>query len=538
MHLFDDSKIVSFWYYCASWRLLYSMVRGFMFEDNLWAILPDLVTYDTLLTNDGLMILFFPELFLGFSVFMVLPLIVYFTNNVVSVGRSLMVQTSYLCSLILFFLFCLYGNVSVIDVSFFFESYARDSYSIFFILLIILSILIFCLLGGVYSHKRYFSEYEIIFLFLFVLCGSIMIVFANDFLCLYLGIELQSLCLYILASSKPNSTFSTEAGLKYFVLGAFASSLFLFGVTLIYGFTGMINFTDLRLFLATPLEDLYILEGFWLGILFVLIGVFFKVGGVPFHFWLPDVYEGSPLLITAFFSVVPKISLFYFIYKLINTCGIELFESIYFLLNTIGLLSILVGSVGALMQYKVKRLLSYSAIGHTGFVLLGLGTGTLEGCISMCLYLLVYSITLVSLFTLLLSSLNLSNKSSIKYISNLRMIYQNSLVHGFCLVILFFSLAGVPPLSGFFSKTYIFLSLVVGGSYLLALIAIFLGVVGTTYYLRCVRSIMFIEDKESWLFIKNCTRLEAFLISFGVMFNISFIFIGSDILYILYNIKL
>ena len=208
------------------------------------------------------------------------------------------------------------------------------------------------------------------------------------------------------------------------------------------------------------------------------------------------------------------------------------------LVNILGLLSILIGSIGALMQSRIKRLLSYSAIGHSGFILLGIGTCSFEGFISLLLYLFVYTITLISIFTILIGFSNRMTLTSIKYITNLKFIYQHNMLAGIFFVILFFSLAGVPPLAGFFSKSYVFLTIVFNQSYVIALIGIFLSVIGGSYYIRCIRSLTFVQNKKDWLFIRDLTRLEAFIVVFGIMFNLIFVVLGSDCLQIIYNLKL
>jgi NADH-quinone oxidoreductase subunit N len=333
-----------------------------------------------------------------------------------------------------------------------------------------------------------------------------------DLILLYLAIEIQSISFYILGGLKKNSAFSTEAGLKYFILGALASGLFLFGCSLIYGITGTTNFKDLaHIFISFQNEPLLIV-----GSLCILFAIFFKLSVAPFHIWSPDIYEGAPSIVTAFFSITPKLGIFIVLIRFFNEIFYDL-TNIVFWWEIFGVfcafLSIFIGSLTALQQTRIKRLLAYSAIGHVGYSLIGFFSGNIEGIQAVFFYLIFYIITNLCIWGSILSL------NKIKFIMDLKNIYFINPFLGFSLLISFFSLAGIPPLAGFLAKLSIFFSALESNLYLLVFLSVFLSVISAFYYLRLIKIISF-EKRLIWNF-NTITCIFSKFISFII--SISFI---------------
>ena len=328
-----------------------------------------------------------------------------------------------------------------------------------FIKNVVLGSLICCILISLnYIKRENIYKYEYFLLVGLACLGMLSIISSNDLITMYLAIEIQSLCFYILATIKIYNNFSTEAGLKYFILGAFSSGVLLFGCSFIYGSLGTTNFSEMK-FLSSTLSP----QGdnpltLILGIIFVVIAILFKLGAAPFHMWLPDVYEGVPTIVTAIYSIVPKIALFGLFVRLnINL----IYENQYFIQQILlysALLSIIIGTFGALYQVKIKRLLAYSAISHVGFLLIGFSSFTNWSIFSLFFYLIVYILISINMFSILLVMRKIDNNLKIKKINELVILFKSNalLAINFCLIL--FSIAGIPPLAGFYSKLYIFCS--------------------------------------------------------------------------------
>lgn len=389
-------------------------------------------------------------------------------------------------------------------------------------------------------------SYEMIILIQLAVLGLLLLVSAYDLLALYLSIELQSLSLYLLASLKRTSEYSTEAGLKYFVLGAISSGLLLFGSSLIYGISGSISFDALS-------KSTFYLESFTylIGVLFIFSGLFFKLSIAPFHQWTPDVYEGSPTLITAFFAIVPKIAVLGLVLRLIfkvfytipdavsSHCialGALSFDSGFksFLLFC-SFLSLLCGTLGGLYQRKLKRLLAYSTIGHMGYILIGVLAGSIEGITAVFLYLFIYMITSVGIFSFLLavsSSLPKQNsrehRRKLVYLSDLAYLSHANPVLAIAFSILIFSMAGIPPLAGFFSKLYLFLAALNSSLALYAIIAVLFSVIGCFYYIRLIKSLYFsaistASYRPTWPHLGVPSFVHSFVIATSVCLLLFFI---------------
>jgi len=325
-------------------------------------------------------------------------------------------------------------------------------------------------------------------LMLFALVGMLFMVSANDLMSLYMGMELSSLALYVLASFNRDSLKSTEAGIKYFVLGALASGLFLFGASLVYGFSGTTNFNLLaEAITSQPQASPGLLTGFVL----IAVAFCFKVSAAPFHMWTPDVYEGAPTPVTAYFSIVPKIAALALLARLLCDPFHAMHAAWQQIIIVASLASMLVGAFGALGQKNIKRLLAYSSIGHVGYLLAGLATGTVSGVAAVLLYLSLYLLMSAGAFACIMMM-----KKNNEYVEEIYDLSGLSRTHprmAFALALFMFSMAGIPPLAGFFGKMYIFLATLESGLFALAIIGGLASVVACFYYLKVVKVMYFDE---------------------------------------------
>jgi NADH-quinone oxidoreductase subunit N len=315
-----------------------------------------------------------------------------------------------------------------------------------------------------------------------------MMVSANDLMSLYVGIELHSLPLYVIASFRRDSRRSTEAGLKFFILGALSSGMLLYGCSLVYGFAGGTNFD----FLAATLGhgDAHI--GVVIGLVFVAAGLAFKISAVPFHMWTPDVYEGAPTPITAFFAAAPKVAaMALFLRVLIDPFG-GMVEEWRQIIVFIAVASMLIGAFAAIYQTNIKRLMAYSSIGNIGYALVGLATGTEAGVQAVIVYMSIYLIMTIGAFGCIMAMR--SKGQMLEGISDLAGLGKSRPMIAAALAVLMFSMAGIPPLAGFFGKMYVFLAAIEAELYTLAVIGVLTSVVGAFYYLRIIK-IMYFDDE-------------------------------------------
>ena len=332
--------------------------------------------------------------------------------------------------------------------------------------------------------------YEFPILILFSTLGMMVMVSANDLLAMFIGLELQSLSLYVLAALNRNSLLSSEAGIKYFILGALSSGLLLFGISYIYGFSGNTNFNLIAVNYNS--ESL----GLLIGIVFVLAGLAFKVSAVPFHMWTPDVYQGAPTPITAFFALAPKIAAMGLLVRfLFNSFG-ELYLDWQQIIFFISIASMMLAAFAAIAQTNIKRLMAYSSIGHIGYALIGVACVSSEGLRSLLIYLMIYLVMNISVFTVILSLKR--NDAYFENISDLSGMYKNHPFTTILVALMMFSLAGIPPLAGFFGKFYIFVAALESNMVFLAVIGIIASVISAFYYLRIVKIMYFDEPKEEF----------------------------------------
>lgn len=354
-------------------------------------------------------------------------------------------------------------------------------------LLILLGAGLAMLLALPWAKNEGIARYEMPVVMLFSVVGMMMMVSANDLLSLYVGLELQSLALYVLASFHRGNLNATEAGVKYFVLGALASGLLLYGSSLVYGFAGTTSFAGL----AEALTDAQDNVGVIVGVVFVICGLAFKISAVPFHMWTPDVYEGSPTPVTAFFSVAPKIAALCLFLRILVGPFDDLLMQWRQVLTVICVASMLWGAVAAIAQDNIKRLMAYSSIGHVGYALIGLVSGTQEGARGMIYYMLIYLFMNVGTFAVILA-MRVKDRY-VENINDLSGLSKTNPAIALALTILMFSMAGIPPLAGFFGKYFVFVAAVNAGLIPLAVIGVLSSVVGAFYYLRLIK-VMYFDD--------------------------------------------
>ena len=354
------------------------------------------------------------------------------------------------------------------------------------------------LIGSLASIVMYHSSredlninlFEYPILILLATIGMMIMVSANDLIAIFIGLELQSLTLYVLAALNRNHLASSEAGLKYFLLGALSSGLLLFGLSYIYGFTGN---TNLNLISTTVTSGNI---GLIIGIVFVCSGIAFKVSAVPFHMWTPDVYEGAPTPVTAFFALAPKVAAIALAVRFLIVGFGDIAFDWQQIIIFLSIASMVFAAFAAIAQKNIKRLMAYSSIGHVGYALIGLACGTPQGISSLVIYLSIYLIMNIGVFSFILS---MKNKGEYyENISDLSGLYKTHPYYSVVITILIFSLAGIPPLAGFFGKFYIFIAAIESNLLLLAIVGILASVIAAFYYLRIIKVIYFDESKNSF----------------------------------------
>jgi NADH-quinone oxidoreductase subunit N len=328
-------------------------------------------------------------------------------------------------------------------------------------------------------------KFEFPILVLLATTGMLMMISANDLIALYVGLELQSLALYVVAAFDRRSAKSSEAGLKYFVLGALSSGMLLYGASLIYGFTGSTLFTNIAAAVQPSGANL----GLIFGLVFLMTGFAFKISAVPFHMWTPDVYEGAPTPVTAFFAAAPKLAAMALTVRTLFAAFPSVTHEWQQIVTFLAIASMALGSFAAIGQRNIKRLMAYSSIGHMGYALVGLAAGTAEGVQGVIIYLAIYLAMTLGTFACILAMRR--HGRMVEDIDQLAGLSNTSPMMAFLLAMLLFSLAGIPPLAGFFAKFYVFLAAINSGFYALAVIGVLLSVVGAYYYLRIVKIMYF-----------------------------------------------
>ena len=368
------------------------------------------------------------------------------------------------------------------------ESYIIDKLSIYMKVLTLLFCFIVLVSSKDYIKANNIDKIEYPILILTSTLGMIIMISSYDLIIFYLGLELQSLSLYILASFKSDDEKSTESGLKYFVLSALASGLLLYGSSLVYGFTGSTNFE----IISENLDKNN--PGAVFGIVFIIVGLAFKISAVPFHMWTPDVYEGSPTSVTSFFAIVPKIAALTVFIRFMYVPFVNIVDQWQSIIIFLSIASMILGGVAAIGQKNIKRLLAYSSIGHMGYALAGLATATTSGMQSTIIYLIIYLVMNVAIF----GCVFMMRRENIFYedINDLSGMSKNHPLLAVCFLITLFSLAGIPPLAGFFAKFYIFMAVIESKMYMLAIIGLLTTVVSAFYYLKIIKIIYFDKPKK------------------------------------------
>ncbi len=369
--------------------------------------------------------------------------------------------------------------------------FVSDGFAVYVKLLILLGSALSIVMAIAFNEREAIDRFEFSLVILFATLGMLMMVSANDLIALYLGLELQSLSLYVLAAFRRETLRSSEAGLKYFVLGALSSGMLLYGCSMIYGFTGETRFDALAAAFAGGAEPAL---GLVVGLVFLIAGLCFKVSAVPFHMWTPDVYEGAPTPVTAMFAVAPKVAaLALFIRVLMEPFG-DLADQWRQIVVAVAALSMLLGAFAAIAQENIKRLMAYSSIGHVGYALVGLAAGTEEGVRAVLIYLAIYLFMNVGVFACILSMRQ--KGTAVEAISDLAGLAKSRPFMAGVFAACMFSMAGIPPLAGFFGKFYVFMAAINAGLVALAVLGVLASVVGCYYYLRIVKVMYFDEAGE------------------------------------------
>ncbi len=428
--------------------------------------------------------LIFPEIFISLSIMFLLILGVFKKNS------SKIIHNISLLVLLITAVITFNETISVNPTVIFNKSIVIDYLASFMKIITLIAAFVVLLISSNYlrTFKIFKIEYPI--LILSSVLGMMIMISSNDLIVFYMGLELQSLALYVLATFDRDQLKSSEAGLKYFVLSALSSGLLLYGCSLIYGFTGSTNFSVI----STQFNaNEYALT---FGIVFILVGLAFKISAVPFHMWAPDVYEGSPTSVTLFFTMVPKIAALTVFIRFLYIPFLNLIDQWQMILIFLSIASMLFGAIAAIGQKNLKRLIAYSSISHIGYALAGLATGSNEGIQSSVIYMTIYIIMNLGFFSCLL----MMKRNNVYYeqIDDLSGLSKNHPLLSISLLIILFSLAGIPPLAGFFAKFYIFKSVIEQSMYFLAIVGLLSTVVAAFYYLRIIKIMYFDEEKESY----------------------------------------
>ena len=442
-----------------------------------------------------------PEIFLTLSIFSLLMIGVFLKNSFNLIFN--------LSSIIIIITAAIIFNRPNIEEKIFLESFTRDAFSNFFKILILISSLFVLNASKNYIIDKKLDKFEYPIIILLSILGMFFMVSSNDIIVFYLGLELQSLSLYILASIDRDNLKSSESGIKYFILSALSSGLLLYGCSLLYGFSGSTNF-DL---IANELNKENI--GAVFAMVFILVGLAFKISAVPFHMWTPDVYEGAPTSITSYFAVVPKVAGLAVLIKFMFIPFSNILSEWQTIIIFISIASMILGAVAAISQKNIKRLLAYSSIGHIGYALAGVATGNISGYQSAIVYISIYVIMNIGIF----SCLYLLKKDG-EYkenISDLSGVSKKHPLLAISFLIILFSLAGIPPLGGFFAKFYVFSAVLEQQMFTLAIIGLLTTVISAFYYLKIIKIIYFDDSVITFDAVKNKKAQASILISCSIL---------------------
>ncbi|MDB3932586.1 NADH-quinone oxidoreductase subunit NuoN [Candidatus Pelagibacter sp.] len=425
-----------------------------------------------------------PEIFISLSVMFLLILGV-FKKNSFELIHNLSIIVLLITGIIVF-----NETLDIEKILLFNGSVVIDYLSSFMKIITLLAAFIVLAISKNYLDNFKISKIEYPILILSSVLGMMVMISSNDLIVFYMGLELQSLALYVLATFNRNNLKSSEAGLKYFVLSALSSGLLLYGCSLIYGFSGSTNFE----IIASQLDSNEYALTF--GIVFILVGLAFKISAVPFHMWAPDVYEGSPTTVTLFFTMVPKIAALTVFIRFLYVPFLELIDQWQMILVFLSIASMLFGAIAAIGQKNIKRLIAYSSIGHIGYALAGVASASNDGIQSSVIYLTIYIVMNLGFFSCLLMFRR--NDNYYESIDDLSGLSKNHPILSLSLLVILFSLAGIPPLAGFFAKFYIFKAVIEQSMYFLAIVGLLSTVIAAFYYLRIIKIIYFDPEKEKY----------------------------------------
>ena len=425
----------------------------------------------------------YPEIFISLSIMFLLVIGVFKKNSSTMIYNLSIIAL--ICTLALILNYPIETNIYLFN-----DSYKIDYLSSFMKILTMISGIFVLITSSRYLKLFKIFQIEYSILILSSILGMMVMISSHDLIVFYIGLELQSLALYVLASFNRDQIKSSEAGLKYFVLSALSSGLLLYGCSLIYGFSNSTNF----IIIAENINSSQ--YGFTFGIVFILVGLAFKISAVPFHMWAPDVYEGSPTSVTLFFAVVPKIAALTVFIRFLYIPFFNLIDQWQTIIIFLSISSMIFGAVAAIGQKNLKRLIAYSSIGHMGYALAGLSIGTNEGIQSSISYIVIYLVMNLGLFTCLFMMKR--NNEYYEKIEDLSGLSKNHPLLSVSLLIILFSLAGIPPMAGFFAKFYVFTSVIQESMYFLAITGLFSAVISAFYYLRIIKIIYFDKEQEKF----------------------------------------
>lgn len=462
-----------------------------------------------------------PETYLLFSIFFIFCYLVLslFSNNTRFIKQDSFII--YLAIIILINMLILSGVMYSYNFGFRDLLYRDDTSNGFCILNIILTLLFILGFGNLIVYYN-INSFEFIILILLCLYSLNMLVCSVNLISFYLLIELQSICFYTLAAFSKKNKYSIEAGLKYFILSSFSSVLLLFGIAILYGFSGLFNYEDLLMFFInanhiTNYFNLYYI--FTLAIALMLTGLLFKLYSFPFHFWVSDIYQGSPYLSTVFFSIFPFPSLFYILLKLYVNIFIFFQESftMFFILSSIG--SMIVGILGAIQQKKIRRLVAYSSITGTGYYLMAFTLPDLHIIINIFFFIIVYIINIFGLFLCFANLITIDKKLNIERFISLGGLYKYNKYLSFFIILFLFSIAGLPPFPTFLAKLYLLFDLYSYSLYIFMFFIIITTIISFYYYLRISKVILY-NNVHNWFHIKKMSYISVLLIIYILFFNI------------------
>ncbi len=423
-----------------------------------------------------------PEISLGIGALVLLMVGVFAGNRSAGLVNSL--------AILLLIGVAAYVFVTPLDGLAFGGVFKADAFARFMKIAALLAAIVSLFMAGLRAKAEQIDQFEFPVLVVLATLGMMLMISANSLISVYMGLELQSLALYVLAAMNRDSTRSTEAGLKYFVLGALSSGMMLYGMSLVYGFTGNTGFAEIAAALSAETRSL----GFVFGLVFVLSGFAFKISAVPFHMWTPDVYEGAPTPVTAFFAGAPKVAAIAMLARIVSSAFGPVVHDWQQVIVFISIASMLLGSFAAIGQTNIKRLMAYSSIGHMGYALVGLAAHSVIGTSGLMIYMAIYVAMTLGAFAIIMCMRTAEGQPS-ENIEDLAGLSKSNPFMALVLTALMFSLAGIPPLAGFFAKYFVFVAAIEAKLYALAIIGVLASVVGAYYYLRVIK-VMWFDDAK------------------------------------------